>query len=75
MSRKKTRSNCLSYPCHIGIEEKDFYCDLCFCPLFPCGDETKGKWLTNTVWDCSDCIDPHTKEFVDQYKFMQKHLN
>ena len=51
---------CQYRPCHIGIDEKDFACDLCFCPAYPCGDKTLGKWLNTFVWDCTNCVLPHT---------------
>jgi Zn-finger protein len=48
--------DCEYFPCHKGIEEDNFNCLLCFCPLYPfCEDK----------WDCKDCLIPHKKENYD----------
>ena len=45
--------SCKYYPCHHGDLED---CTFCFCPFYPCGDEsTGGKWIKGTTWSCEDC--------------------
>lgn len=42
------------------------YCEFCFCPMYyirDCGG--KYEILNGGVKDCSDCLIPHTKQFVD----------
>jgi Zn-finger protein len=66
---------CQFRPCHFGLTEKEeegFDCDGCFCPLYPCGNEEKGHWLNQFVWDCSDCIVPHQKNFMKNYRKLIK---
>lgn len=69
--------NCIYFDCHENnkkpLEDHSF----CYCPIFPCKiKETGGKWIdkfpdfvSNTehkkkVWDCSDCLIVHNKEFA-----------
>jgi precorrin-3B C17-methyltransferase len=56
---------CKYYPCHFDGQD----CTFCFCPFYPCGDDSKGRWIikkdTNEkVWDCSPCRWVHEEEFV-----------
>lgn len=31
-------------------------CTFCYCPFYPCGDEsTGGKWIRGAIWSCEDC--------------------
>lgn len=70
-------SQCQYYPCHIMPDGSEFRCNpqLCACPLYPCGDMTRGYWLDNGWWDCTTCVLNHTKEFEARYKLLLKHLN
>ena len=69
-------------PCH-DIEELN--CFLCYCPNYlndikggGCKiHSSKGKWFYHKelpigqIWDCSDCIIPHTKESAKEYLLKQ----
>ena len=58
---------CKYYPCHEGLED----CTYCYCPIFPCEDETLGKWIKNgkkKIWDCSNCIIFHKRKFVKAFR-------
>lgn len=52
--------------CHDGIEHIN--CIFCYCPLYEL-DECGGDYtiLSNGIKDCSNCIRPHTPEFVKEY--------
>ena len=54
---------CEFYPCHFDGQ----YCDLCYCPFYPCGDSsTGGEWIKGKdIWNCKDCNWLHTKEAVE----------
>jgi Zn-finger protein len=44
------------------------YCIYCYCPLYPirqCGGNF--TLLENGIKDCSNCIKPHTKEFIKEF--------
>ncbi|NPB01780.1 MAG: hypothetical protein GXO28_02580 [Methanopyri archaeon] len=50
--------DCDYYPCH--YEGQD--CTWCFCPLYPCEDESLGEWVKTRegeVWGCADCTMVH----------------
>jgi len=64
MSDFYTSGDCKYYPCH--YEGQD--CTFCYCPLYPCKDETLGKWVKGEVWDCSDCTIMHDKNLVKMLK-------
>jgi Zn-finger protein len=56
---------CKYYPCHIDLED----CTFCYCPYYPCEDETLGDWLeslNDKIWDCSYCTWIHQVETVSQ---------
>lgn len=79
---------CKYYPCH--DTDKLQSCTFCYCWLYPCEDETKGKWLisknrlgkglgrktyTRKIWDCSNCTYPHNKERIDKiYDFLKNNF-
>lgn len=57
---------CAHYPCHTGLED----CTFCYCPLYPCQDEARGKYIISKksgrqVWSCRDCNWIHKKKVVD----------
>jgi Zn-finger protein len=60
-----TPENCPYYPCHF----KGQRCDYCYCPLYPCGDESLGQWSESSnggnVWNCSRCVLLHEPEIAD----------
>jgi adenosylcobinamide hydrolase len=59
---------CPYYPCHFDGQR----CDYCYCPLYPCGDETLGQWTTSSnggrVWNCSSCTMIHEPAVADYLK-------
>lgn len=58
-------TECEYYPCHECMKESQ-YCDLCYCPFYPCGDgSTGGKWIRcKGIWSCKDCKWIHMKDTV-----------
>lgn len=62
-------TSCEYYPCHKCKNEFQ-YCDLCYCPFYPCGDgSTGGKWIKEkNVWSCEDCKWIHQKNTVECVK-------
>lgn len=56
-----TNHECEYFPCHVGIDEAQFNCLFCYCPLFALGADCGGNYiyLQNGVKDCSKCILPH----------------
>ena len=58
---------CPYYPCHPSC--KDQRCDFCYCPLYPCGDESQGKWLvrenSGKIWSCEGCTLVHEPIVAD----------
>lgn len=59
---------CEGFPCHGGIDEKDFNCLFCYCPLYALGEGCGGsfKYTKSGVKDCSDCVFPHRRENYDE---------
>lgn len=57
---------CKYYPCH--FEDQD--CTYCFCPFYPCEDETKGGFIVGktgkNVWTCINCEEVHNLEIVEK---------
>jgi histidinol-phosphate aminotransferase len=62
----KRGRECKYYPCH--FEDQD--CTFCFCPFFPCEDNTKGEFIVGKkrgkVWTCKNCNDIHKLEIVEK---------
>ncbi|MEE0912021.1 MAG: cysteine-rich small domain-containing protein [Paludibacteraceae bacterium] len=56
--------DCEFFPCHKGVNEEEFNCIFCFCPLYSKGTECGGCYtLTgNGIKDCSHCSLPHKGE-------------
>lgn len=59
------KKGCPYYPCHF----KGQRCDFCYCPLYPCEDETLGEWTTGSrtsgrVWSCAPCTLNHQPSVV-----------
>ena len=55
---------CEYFPCHKDVEEKDFNCLFCYCPLYTLGENCCGNFLyTDTgVKSCVNCNFPHKRE-------------
>lgn len=64
---------CEFFPCHQGIDEDQFNCLFCYCPLYLLKDQCGGHftYLENGVKDCSQCTLPHRK---DCYEYIVKKL-
>ena len=60
--------NCPYFPCHFPGQR----CDFCYCPFYPCGDETLGQWAESPgkgrVWNCARCTLLHEPEVADYLK-------
>jgi adenosylcobinamide hydrolase len=63
-----TPENCPYYPCHFPGQR----CDYCYCPLYPCGDESLGLWVDSSnggrVWNCARCTLLHEPAVADYLK-------
>ena len=55
---------CEYFPCHKDVEEKDFNCLFCYCPLYTLGENCSGNFVyTETgVKSCVNCNFPHKRE-------------
>lgn len=53
---------CKFFPCHDDVEEKNFNCLFCFCPLY-FYDDCGGNYelMENDHKDCSNCTIPHSR--------------
>lgn len=56
--------DCEYFPCHEGVEEQQFNCLFCYCPLYTLGKECGGSpiFLRDGMKDCSTCAFPHTAD-------------
>jgi len=57
---------CEYYPCHNNIDEEEYSCLYCYCPLYPYED-CGGNFtiLSNGIKDCSNCLIPHNRHNYD----------
>lgn len=64
---------CEFFPCHEGIDRKQFNCLFCYCPLYALGEKCGGNpmFLENGIKDCSHCTLPHKP---DNYGYVTKQL-
>ena len=55
---------CGYFPCHSGIQEKDFNCLFCYCPLYALGEKCGGnfEYTEKGVKSCINCAFPHRRE-------------
>ena len=57
--------DCQYFPCHEGLKD----CTFCYCPLYPCKDESLGGYWkeveTGKLWACEKCIFPHLSENIE----------
>ena len=60
--------DCQYYPCHFPGQR----CDFCYCPFYPCGDESLGQWVESStsgkVWNCARCTLLHEPVVADYIK-------
>ena len=54
---------CKSFPCHRGVEEADFNCLFCYCPLYALGEKCGGnfRYTEKDIKSCVDCAFPHRR--------------
>ena len=59
---------CEFFPCHEGVEEEQFSCLFCYCPLYALGKSCGGafRYTEDGVKDCSGCAFPHRRENYDR---------
>lgn len=62
---------CEYYPCHKDLP-KGFSCEFCYCPEYDNKEcSGKPKWIKTgertRLKDCSECLVPHTSEYVVNY--------
>jgi adenosylcobinamide hydrolase len=60
---------CQYYPCHFEGQR----CDFCYCPFYPCGDESLGHLVNSSsqhgkVWNCARCTLLHHPEIARYLK-------
>lgn len=71
--------DCKYFPCHKGIEEENFNCLFCYCPLYLLGKDCGGNYkiLENHggIKDCSSCTLPHNPKFYDIVVSKLKEVN
>ena len=65
------RDSCPYHPCHFEGQA----CDFCYCPFYPCKDETLGEWIYSStrkenIWSCSDCTLLHEEKYAE---YLRKH--
>lgn len=67
-SRFFRNTACEYFPCHQGIDEKDFNCLFCYCPLYALGKRCGGnfRYTEKGIKSCKECSFPHRRENADQ---------
>lgn len=55
---------CESFPCHTGVDERDFNCLFCYCPLYALGERCGGSfhYTDRGIKSCVDCTFPHLRD-------------
>ena len=55
---------CEHFPCHEGIDPRDFNCLFCYCPLYALGPECGGDFICSASGrkSCVNCTLPHVRE-------------
>lgn len=55
---------CEYFPCHKGVDEAEFNCLFCYCPLYTLGRKCGGKCRYNDEGNkvCTDCTFPHHRD-------------
>lgn len=59
---------CPHFPCHKGIDARDFNCMFCYCPLYALGEKCGGgfRYTASGVKSCEGCAFPHRRENYDR---------
>ncbi len=52
---------CEYFPCHRGLDEEEFNCMFCYCPLYMLGRSCGGEfeYTKSGVKSCMNCTRPH----------------
>lgn len=53
--------DCAYFPCHTGIDPREFNCLFCYCPLYALGERCEGSYsyTSGGIKDCSNCTRLH----------------
>ena len=71
---------CEYFPCHSGVDETDFNCLFCYCPLYLTGEKCGGNFAYSKkgIKDCTGCNIPHRREnyeyIVEKFKKLRKEI-
>ena len=67
-SRFFQNRECRHFPCHQGIEEAEFNCLFCYCPLYMLGKQCGGNYTYTDkgMKSCKNCAFPHLPENYEQ---------
>ena len=58
---------CRYFPCHNGLDEAEFNCLFCYCPLYSAGSACGGDFvMKDGIKSCAGCIRPHVPENFDE---------
>ena len=59
-----TNRSCAYFPCHEGVDERDFNCLFCYCPLYALGPDCGGNFTYTKKGrkNCKKCALPHVRE-------------
>jgi adenosylcobinamide hydrolase len=61
-------ATCPYFPCHFPGQS----CDFCYCPFYPCADESLGQWVESSsggrIWNCAGCTLLHDPEIAAYFK-------
>ena len=62
--------DCEFFPCHKGVDEADFNCLFCYCPLYFMGKECGGDYIIRDgVKSCINCNRPHIAGNYDEINY------
>ncbi|MCR5746848.1 MAG: cysteine-rich small domain-containing protein [Lachnospiraceae bacterium] len=62
-------TDCKYFPCHKGVEEEEFNCLFCYCPLYFLGEDCGGDFkMKNGIKSCVNCSKPHRTENFEMIK-------
>lgn len=62
-----SNKECRFFPCHSGIEESEFNCMFCYCPLYFMGKDCGGDYvIKDGIKSCINCGRPHIADNYDK---------
>ncbi len=70
-------TECRYFPCHEGVDRRQFNCLFCYCPLYTLGDGCGGNFTYNEKGNknCRACIRVHTPRAAEIIKDMYPRLS